>query len=168
MRRQLYLEIRNCLKAIKRDDNTTVFKHFDLWNQQVDFLEKETPFAYPAIFVEFLPIVWNKMGFNKQNADITVRVHIVSQWFANTADYNPQHFDALEYLELADLVNNAITNFATTSGNRFMRTRSEINHNHDTILDSIEEFTCNVVDVSGCPEYVAVNNVVPVITESNG
>jgi len=167
MRRQLYLDIKNCLKSVLKPDKTQMFEHFDLWNQQVDFLEQETPFKFPAIFVEFLPIVWNKMGYNKQNADISLRVHIVSRWHSNSADYNPQEYDALEYLELADIVNNALTNFATTSGNRFMRTRSEINHNHETILDSIEEFTCNVIDISGFPEYVAVNNVVPVITTNS-
>jgi len=168
MRRQLYLDIKNCLKSLRNVDNTPIFKHFDLWNQQVDFLEQETPFQYPAIFVEFLPIAWGKMGYNKQNADITIRIHIVSRWLSNTADYNPQYYDALEYLELADIVNNSLTNFAATTGNRFMRTRSEINHNHETILDSIEEFVCNVVDTSGCPEHVAINNLVTKVTEDNG
>lgn len=168
MRRQLYIEIKNALKSVLKPDNTPVFGHFDLWNQNVEFIEQETPFPFPAIFIEFMPITWNKMGYNKQDANITVRIHIVSRWHSNTADYNPQSYDALEYLELADIVNNKLTNFATTMGNRFMRTKSEINHNHETILDSVEEFVCNVIDVSGCPEYIAVNNVVPVITESNG
>lgn len=168
MRRQLYLNIKDCLKAILKADKTAVFKHFDLWNQQVDFLEQDSPFQFPAIFIEFLPVTWNKMGYNKQNADIIVRVHIVSRWLSNTADYNPQSYEALEYLELADIVNHALTNFAAVAGNRFMRTRSEINHNHEGILDSIEEFTCNVIDTSGCPNYVAVSNVIPVITVGNG
>ncbi|MDY0324491.1 MAG: hypothetical protein RBR24_10830 [Candidatus Carbobacillus sp.] len=166
MRKQLYLDIKNCLKAILKEDETPVFKHFDLWNQQVDFLEKETPFAYPAIFIEFLPITWTKMGMNKQAADVTVKIHIVSRWYNNTADYNPQHLDALEYLELPDIVNNAITNFAPTAGNRFMRTASTINHNHETILDSIEEFVCNVIDISGCKQYLEVD-AAPVVNVDN-
>ena len=148
MRKQLYLDIKNCLKAITDTEGETIFKHFDLWNQQVEFIEQETPFAVPAIFIEIKPVEWQQLGFNKQHADAIIRVHIVTPWFAQTADYSPYEEEMLNYLDLADLVVKALDNFAPSAGNNFMRTNSITNHNHERYVDSVEEYKCRVSDTS--------------------
>ena len=37
-------------------------KAFDLWNENVVQLTKQRPFEMPAVFIEFLPIVWSYAG----------------------------------------------------------------------------------------------------------
>ncbi|MBR3571668.1 MAG: hypothetical protein IKN99_00215, partial [Bacteroidales bacterium] len=71
MKKQLYLAIKNRLKNIPGADGQPLFKHFDLWNQQVEFIEQETPFQTPAIFVEFQPLQWRTLGNRVQDADLT-------------------------------------------------------------------------------------------------
>lgn len=148
MRKQLFLDIRNCLETIKDNEGNNVFQHFDLWNQNVEFLEQNSPFQVPAVFIEFVPIQWQSQGLNKQNAELYIRVHIVTKWHAQTAAYTPTDIQLreLDYLNLANHVAYALMNFAPASGNRMIRTNSEINHNHTSYIDSVEVFKCGIVD----------------------
>lgn len=164
MKKQLYLDIVEQLKTITNSDGEALFQHFDLWNQQVAFLEEETPFNLPAVFVEFTPHTWQTLGNRKQAADLTVRLHIVTQWFSDTADYVPEEFmlQAVAYLDIIDKVVAAMQNFAPANANAWMRTRSIPNHDHGRYVDSIEEYVCNIVDTSAVPQpqYATVNPVV--------
>ncbi len=164
MKKQLYLDIVEHLKTITNSDGEALFQHFDLWNQQVAFLEEETPFNLPAVFVEFTPHTWQTLGNRKQAADLTVRLHIVTQWFSDTADYVPEEFmlQAVAYLDIIDKVVAAMQNFAPTNANSWMRTRSIPNHDHGRYVDSIEEYVCNIVDTSAVPQpqFITVNPVV--------
>jgi hypothetical protein len=159
MRKQLYLDIKNKLKAITGEDGQPVFKHFDLWNQNVEFLEADSPFPFPGIFVEFLPIPWDTLGGRVQQATILVRVHIVTRWLANTADYNPDHENQLSYLDLPDKVFKALQSEATSASNGWMRTQSITNHNHGDVLDSIEEYKTLIVDRGAVPVLTPVTDV---------
>ena len=82
MIRYLYLALEEKLLAItdEQENPQPIFKHCDLWNRQVEFLEQETPFQTPAVFVEFTNIEWRTLGQHVQEADLTVRLHIVTPW----------------------------------------------------------------------------------------
>ena len=43
-------------------------KAFDLWNENVVQLTKQRPFEMPAVFIEFLPIVWSYAGRKAKHA----------------------------------------------------------------------------------------------------
>lgn len=150
MKKQLYLDIKNRLKSITDGHNEQLFQHFDLWNQQVEFIEQETQFATPAVFVEFLPHDWKTLGNRVQSAELFVRLHIVTQWFNDTADYTPDCFErmALEYLDIVDKVVAAMQNFSASNTNSWMRTKTIPNHNHERFVDNIEEYKCNMIDDS--------------------
>lgn len=148
MKKQLYLDIKNQLKTIKDGNGNQLFKHFDLWNQQVEFIEEETPFETPAIFVEFLPHTWKTLGNRRQASELTTRLHIVTAWYAGTADYSPTESQALEYLDIVDKVVASMQNFSATSSNSWMRKQSVPNHNHERYVDSIEEYICLITDDS--------------------
>lgn len=165
MRKQLYLDIKNKIKAIKDDNDLQLIKHFDIWNQQVDFLEAETPFQYPAVFIEFEPIQWQTLGNRMQQAELVVKIHIVIRWLAQTADYSPTESDALDYLDIPDKIFVALQSTATTASNGFMRTISIINHNHADILDSIEVYKTLITNTLALPQQQAINNVAPVISK---
>lgn len=165
MKKQLYLSIKNRLKDIPGPDGESLFKHFDLWNQQVEFIEQETPFQCPAVFVEFLPLQWQTMGNRVQSADLTTRLHIVTEWHALTADNVPEEEQemALVYLDIVDSVVAAMQNFAAPCTNAWMRTQTIPNHNHERYVDSVEEYICKVTDNSANTpmQGVSGNTIVP-------
>ncbi|HOU67615.1 MAG TPA: hypothetical protein PKW49_03400 [Paludibacteraceae bacterium] len=156
MRKQLYLDIKNRLKTVAGNDGQQLFLHFDLWNRQVEFLEQETPFACPAVFVEFGEMEWKTLGQRVQECGLTVRLHIVTEWHAGTSDYSPTEQQALEFLDITDRVVAALQGFSASYMNSWMRTRSITNHDHETYVDNIEEYNCLLRDQSACKQYESV------------
>ena len=166
MRKQLYLDIKTILKNIKDNNGLPLIRHYDLWNQNVEFIEQDSPFLRPAVFVEFLPHPWDTIMNRVQTATITIRLHIVTDCYAQTADYSPGETQALDYLDLPDKIFAAMQSNAASNSNGFMRTNSIPNHNHETIIDQVEEYTTLINDLSAVPAQKAVN-VTPVITNND-
>ena len=113
-----------------------------------DFLEQDTPFPRPAVFVEFLPIQWKTIGSKVQEAALVIKLHIVTDWFEQTASYSPGQLDALDYLDVPDKVVAALQNITVNGSSSLTRTQSVINHNHSKYVDSIEEYTTHIKDIS--------------------
>ena len=171
MIKTLYLAIEQKLMAIYEDQPagqiqakpTPFFKHFDLWNQQVEFLEQETPFNTPAVFVEFDPINWKTTGKKLQETEITVKLHIVTPWYANTPANTPsvQRTQALEYLTIPSRVLKAMQGIIITPeansklgfSNTWTREQSIVNHNHEHYVDSVEVYKTHVFDRSAELKY---------------
>lgn len=166
MLKQLYLAIEQKLMAITDDispsergagvSSQPLFKHFDLWNRQVEFIEQETPFETPAVFVEFVPLEWHTDKSFTQNAIVTVRLHIVTPWYANTAANVPgvSREVALSYLDIPSIVFRQLhgqrAELAEGNFNALVRTGSVINHDHERFIDSVEEYQCHLKDYARC------------------
>jgi hypothetical protein len=155
MRKKLYLDIKDRLKGIEDTNGGQLFQHFDLWNRQVEFIEHETPFSCPAVFVEFSPMQWRTLGNRVQEATLSVTLHIVTEWHAGTADYSPTELQALEFLDIADMVVAAMQNFSAEYTNSWMRTQSVTNHDHERYVDNVEEYVCNLRDLSAVRKIYA-------------
>lgn len=164
MIKTLYLAIEQKLMAIKDDHDEPFFKHFDLWNQQVEFLEQETPFLTPAVFVEFDPIAWRTTGRKIQEGDVTVKLHIVTPWYANTPANTPseQRELALSYLTVPSRVVAAMQGVVLKPANEeaafwfsntWTREQSVVNHNHEHYVDSVEVYKTHVFDRSAELKY---------------
>lgn len=156
MRKQLYLDIKERLKAVKTEDGEQLFQHFDLWNRQVEFIEQETPFACPAVFVEFDPMEWKTLGNRVQGCDLNTRLHVVTEWHAGTADYSPTEQQALNFLDIIDKMVHTLQNFSTDYMNAWMRKRSITNHDHERYVDNVEEYVCHLRDTSAVRQYTPV------------
>lgn len=137
---QIYLDIQTRLLAITDSEGNALVKHFDLWNQQVAFIEEETPFLRPAVFLEILPIKWDQLGGNLQQAVVTFKLHIVTEWFAQTAKNNPNQATAIQYLAMPQKIFDAMNKFTVTGSNQFVCTESIPNHNHERFVDNIEVY----------------------------
>lgn len=161
MIKTLYLAIEDKLKTIQTSDGERLFKHFDLWNQQVEFMEEETPFDTPAVFIEFGTFDWRTLPGKMQECEATVRIHIVTPWYANTPENTPepQRTMALEYLTLPSTIVAALQNFTVAPcgslerANSWTRIKSEVNHNHERYVDSVETYSFHLFDRSATPEY---------------
>ena len=159
MRKQLYLDIKEHLMTVLTADNKPLFAHFDLWNRQVDFLEQETPFATPALFVEFDTMQWRTIGQRTQECNPIIRLHIVTEWFSGTDHLSPIESRALDFLDLSDLVVARMQAFRTDYMNSWMRTASITNHDHERYVDSVEEYTCLLCDTSAVPHNKVVDGI---------
>lgn len=153
MRKLIYLSLIGRLKGLKDDAGQPEVKHFDLWNEQVEFIEQEEPFGTPAVFVEFRPVRWATLGGMVQQADVDIRLHIVTRWKGSAKDGSLFQTDALERFDLLDRIDRCLFNLQESEGGTsfcmFRRTGSSTNHNHDELVEDIADYTCKVSERTG-------------------
>ncbi|MDY0200987.1 MAG: hypothetical protein RBR40_08365 [Tenuifilaceae bacterium] len=161
MRKQLMTALIERLKHIEKDEagnyvvatepnpDKTVIQHFDLWNQQLDWLDEEQPFTTPAVFIEFLPIQWRHQSRGTRDATLSINLHIVTRRNIPTRADQQYTTEALGFLELLDAVNLCLhghkgENFSALTGQT-----STTDNNFDELMHSIEQYTAYIVDHSG-------------------
>ena len=108
-----------------------LFNHIDLWNQNVEFIDQESPFAMPACFVEFGRVMWED-NTNGQRGSVDVSLHCVTAW-----NNDREHINTTQ--TLFERLHNTLID-----GERLRRVSSIVNHNHDQIIDSIEVYRLKV------------------------
>lgn len=128
VREELYTRIAARLATIAE------IKHVDLWNHNVEFIEQETAWERPAVFIEFAPIQWSPIvhGVEYRGA-VTVNLHVVTDWNAGS---NTDQFDLLHRIHMA------LSNMAGMTFGEFDIVASATNHNHEEIVENIETYTC--------------------------
>lgn len=150
MRKFLYLSLIERLKQLKDETGAPVIKTFDLWNEQIEFIEQEEVFGTPAAFIEFLPMKWVNLGGNAQQADITLRLHIVTTWNGSARDGSSFQQQTLQRFDLLDTIDRCLSNLQGDNGTvrfcMFCRSGSSTNHNHEDLIEDITDYTCRVVD----------------------
>lgn len=130
MRKELYSKLTAALRAA----GDGAIKHIDLWNHNVEFIEQETAWERPAVFIEFEPIQWRGLvpGI-EYRAEARVRLHIVTDW--SGAD------DGTDVFDLPELIHEAISGLEGEDFADFQLSESVTNHNHEEIVESIETYT---------------------------
>lgn len=152
MRKFLYTSLTEHLKKLTDTDGNPVIKHIDLWNEQVEFIEQETPFATPAIFIELMPFNWQTLGGNAQRCNPTIRFHIIQQYKGSEADGSMFRTDALERFTVLDAIDSHMKGFtAMTEDSKktitmWQRSSSSTNHNHEELIEDITDYTCMLFD----------------------
>lgn len=116
-----------------------VIKHVDWWNQNVAFIEQDAPWERPAVFVEFLPIEWERLkgGYHGKGG---IRLHIVT-------DYGEGLVEGLEVVEKVI----AAMNSWRGGDNFHLNTwsSSQPNHDHEEIVENIETWSLRVARGDG-------------------
>lgn len=74
--------------AAKREGCRRVFWHFDLWNENIPQLVKQRPFPTPAVFFEFEPVRWSYVGLRVREADVVLRLHVITATVATAETGN--------------------------------------------------------------------------------
>lgn len=151
MRKLLYLAVIERLKQIKDANGEPAIRFFDLWNEQVTFIEQEGPFELPAVFIEFLPIQWQTSNDGTQTANVQFRLHIVTPFNGKASDRSIYQKEALELFDLLDSVNRVLYKMSGECYRSTTRVRSDTNHNHEELIESLETFQVCVADISGRP-----------------
>ena len=146
MRAKIYLARVDKLKAIVDQEDVPIIKHFDLWNMNVEYIDQETVWEMPAVFVEFAPIQWKEAGGGAQQATLSIALHIATPYKGASADGAHTQSDALEYFELLGKINKSLYGLRGEGYMALKRVASQTNHNHAEIIESIETFTCTIID----------------------
>ena len=153
MRKELYKAIADRLFLIASDGSMIdpeaeeqperLIKYVDLWNHNVEFLDEEQPWARPAVFVEFTPIVWDviKPGREYRSKPV-VNLHIVTDWAGDASAGSELQDDALEVLDYSGIIHKALQGLEGEHFNRFDLAETHTNHNHEEIVESIEIYKC--------------------------
>ena len=154
MRKELYNKLRTRLHALcvnaageyeiapaEMDDElcNRAIKHIDLWNQNVEFIEQETAWERPAVFIEFEPIRWASLVPGVEyRAETRVKLHIVTDWAETVVDEG----DGMgRFFELPDKIHDVVAGLEGESFKDFTLEESITNHNHEDIVESIEVYS---------------------------
>lgn len=143
MRSQIYHLLKSFLLSIKDDEEKSIIQHVDVWNNQLAFVEEEQPFSTPAVFVEFAPIHWKSQMRGVLDAEVDIKLHIVTDSRVGKWD------DALEAFDLIDNkippVLARVQKIAPTySIGAFTRISSASDHDHDELQDNTEVYRVHV------------------------
>lgn len=125
-----------------------VVKHIGLWNRNVEFIEQETAWERPAVFIEFEPILWRSIVPGVEyRAEARVRLHIVTDWASSESD---ETNSAISMLDLPDHIHDVLAGLEGKAFTDFTLEESHTNHNHEDIVENIEVYSCVVVkSISG-------------------
>lgn len=128
VREELYDTLETLLKRIPE------IKHVDLWNHNVEFIEQETVWERPAVFIEFAPIQWNPIVHGLEyRGVVTVNLHVVTDWNAESN---------IEQFRLLHDIHRRLTNIEGATFGEFDLAASATNHDHEEIVENIETYTC--------------------------
>ena len=154
MRKELYNKLKSrlhtlCVNAAGEYENASAemddelcnraIKHIDLWNRNVEFIDQETAWNRPAVFIEFEPIHWITIvpGI-EYRAEARVRLHIVTDWVTAVEDGTD---GAGKFFELPDKIHDVLAGLEGNSFTDFTLAESLTNHNHEDIVESIEVYS---------------------------
>lgn len=139
MRKELYNRIKTMLLD---EENGLGIKHVDLWNHNVEFIEQETVWDRPAVFIEFCPIRWeaHQRGVSYR-AEALVKLHIVTDW-VERLDTQGGDDVGIDELELSEAIHGVIGCMDGEKFSGFDIVETATNHNHEEIVESIDTYRC--------------------------
>lgn len=120
----------------------------DLWNNQLNNMDKEDPIPFPAAFVEFAPISWTRM-VNSKKAQMIIRIHFVQECYASSFKGSANQAQALQILDNSDILDSLLEDFSADNCSPFTGTGMELDINHDMLIDTILEYQVNYTKVLG-------------------
>lgn len=114
-------------------------KYVDLWNHNVEFIEQETQWPMPAVFVEFSPIDWQPtVPGVRYVTEASINLHIVTEWKGGTSSA-----DEDKSLDVPDLLDDIHSLMRLVNGDSFKElhlAKTVMNHNHEDIVETIERY----------------------------
>lgn len=139
---KLFAEIYECIKNALEEAG---IKHVDLWNRNVEFIEQETAWETPAVFVEFHPVAWDRIKEEVVRGTIGVTLHIVTRW-------NDSESGMAEVWLAGNAVMRATDGLSGDSFGVLRLSETRINHNHEELVETLETYTCKGSQIMRHPD----------------
>lgn len=146
MRKEFYLAVSERLLSIEGSP----IQYVDLWNNNVEYIEQETGWPRPAVFVEFRPVMWERMttrGANEYQARAEIRLHIVTDWNGSASS---EHSDearqqTIEALDLSEQIHAALLGLTGEHFGDLEIQATLTNHNHEELVENVEIYNVTFV-----------------------
>jgi hypothetical protein len=122
--KDLYLHLGNYLLSIETQNALGVLslppiRHVDLWKEQPENEKTETAYSLPAVFIEFENRHYIDFGVdNESESKLYINFHLESHTWGATALSSPTQNTTLIPLELFDALQDILTSYRTTQGER--------------------------------------------------
>ena len=145
MRKELYVKIAEALLSLKGEDDEQLVKYVNMWNQNVEFIDEESPWERPAVFVEFMPIDWQRIKDGSRmvcHACSQLKLHIVTDFKGEYGASDVENIPTTE-LEQFDLPDKIARAMVCLNGDHFgnvMLLESTSNHNHSEIVEVVDTY----------------------------
>ena len=146
MRKEIYEKVSDVLRSLGCSSGGRLIRHVDLWNHNVEFLEQESAWERPAVFLEFGPITWQAVKDGEMRGQGTLRLHVVTDWVSDGLDASTGMPVAIGVgcWSLCDRIEMALRGLRGATFHELRLRESHTNHNHEEIVETIE-----VYDVRG-------------------
>lgn len=146
MRKEFYLAVSERLLSIEGNP----IQYVDLWNNNMEYIEQETNWPRPAVFVEFRPIMWERMttrGANEYQARAEVRLHIVTDWLGSASSEQSEEYrqEAIEALDLSEQIHAAMLGLTGEHFGNVEIQATLTNHNHEELVENVEVYNVTFV-----------------------
>ena len=154
MRKELFKSIAQCIAT-----SVPAVKFIDLWNEHLTEITATTAWPTPSVFIEFEPYEVKQLANHVTQADVPVRLHIITRtktYTAGTADSRLD--DALDYFDLIDDIHMALANLNGQNFATLMLTDSVTNHNRAELIESVERYVTRCVDYSSMRSAQIMSN----------
>lgn len=149
MRKLLFNTIKAALLTIVDENEESVIKHIDRWNNQLQYAEQEQPFECPAVFIEFAPITWQPLQRGIREANVQITLHVVTD--SRVGCWS----DTIKVFEFLDTIYTDLYGLHVTEGKRTIDTmrllQSLTDSEFDELEDNRETYTCHVTDATAYP-----------------
>lgn len=103
---------------------------------------------------EFEPLRWSYAGQRVREADVVLRLHVITATVATSEAGNRYRNKALERFDIIDALTQALLGFSYDDGLRQAGTmrayESETDHDHGEVCEDIESWVTHCRDASGC------------------
>lgn len=143
MRKRLFELVSEKLLSLTDNNGEQVIKHVDLYNSQIAYIQQEQAFFTPAVFIEFADISWQHQLQGITEADINIRLHVI------TDSRVGRWSDVLNIFELLRDINIALYGLSSNDGvGALTLTGSITDSDFDELQHNIETYTTHVTDRS--------------------
>ena len=144
MRKQIFTAIAARIAA-----QVPAIQHVDLWNEHIATITGGTAWPLPALFVEFEPYQVRQRGRHICEADVAVRLHIITRAAIAPAGASDTNANAtLAHFDLLDAVHAALATLSGTTFTTLQLTECQTDHNHAELIESVERYVTLAVDDS--------------------
>lgn len=131
-------------------------RHIGLWNRQVEFIEEEAVFDFPAVFIEFGKMEWAHEPGGGQYTPLLMGLHVLERWTPTSCG------ESLAYLDLLEQINACLNGFCGNCFASMERVTSIPCHDHGEILENTEVFRTRAYDASAIRERIKLKPTVSI------
>lgn len=122
----------------------------DLYRNQYKNPDKEYPFAFPAVFIEFVEMPFKNNGSNTSSATGTIKIHMVNDNTADTftTDIGVDNIPGLIYLVTIDSIHKALQGFTPDYCSRLQGGVLNSDTEDSSMIVYLRDYSCELYDFS--------------------